>query len=126
MTLNTTARIILHALREQIDPTVDDMEARVAEQGYICCHALTVRSGAAKAAQFAADMARYVLKHNQIAQMRAKHAPNSEYYRYMTGQLDEIRYMLFASANGDPEVVTACGHNTVPVEQTIDALLARA
>ncbi len=96
------------------------------EQGYACCHALTIRAGAAKAEQFATDLARYVLKHNQIAKMRAKHAPNSEYYRYMTGQLDEIRYMLFASANGDPEVVTACGHNTVPVEQTIDALLARA
>jgi hypothetical protein len=114
---------ILRALRSEIAPTISDLEARVAEQGYICCHALTVRAGAAKAEQFAADLAKYVLQHNHLAAMRAKHAPGSEYYRYMTERMDDIRCMLFAWANGDPEIVTACGHNTVPVAQAIDNLL---
>lgn len=123
-TKQTAAAIILRALHEQIDPTVDDIEARVAEQGYTCCHALTVRAGAAKAEQFAADMAEYVLHHNRRAAMRAKHAPGSEYYKYITERMDEIRCAIFAWANGDSEIVTACGHNTAPVEQAIERLLA--
>lgn len=114
---------ILRALRGEIDRTVDEMEARVAEQGYMCCHALTVRAGAAKAEQFAADLSKYVLQHNHRAQMRAKHTPGSEYYRYMTERMDDVRCLLFAWVSGDPEIVTACGHNTVPVAQAIERLL---
>ena len=114
---------IFRALREEIDPTVDEMEARVAEQGYMCCHALTVRAGAAKAEQFAADMAKYVLQHNHRAQMRAKHTPGSEYYKYLTERMDDIRCMLFMWDSGDPEIVTACGHSTVTVTEAIERLL---
>lgn len=123
-TKKQTAAIILRALHEQIDPTVEDVEARVAEQGYTCCHARTVRAGAAKAEQFAADMAEYVLQHNRRAAMRAKHTPGSEYYQYMTERMDEIRCAIFAWANGDSEIVTACGYGTVPVAQAIERLLA--
>ena len=123
MNTQQVTNAILRALRSEIDPTVDEMEARVEEQGFMCCHALTVRAGAAKAEQFAADMAKYVMQHNHRAQMRAKHTPGSEYYRYMTERMDDIRHLLFAWASGDSEIVTACGHNTVPVAQAIDNLL---
>lgn len=116
-------KAILRALREEIDPTVEEMETRVADQGYMCCHALTVRAGAAKAEQFAADLAKYVMQHNHRAQMRAKHSPGSEYHRYMTERMDDIRCMLFAWVSGDPEIVTACGHSTVSVAEAIERLL---
>jgi hypothetical protein len=124
MTLNTTARIILHALREQIDPTVEEIETRITEQGYICCYALRVRAGAAKAEQFAADMAARIAQHNKIVNQATGH--RGEYRAYLLQRAQELRHALFAWANGDSEIVTACDHNTVPVEQTIDALLARA
>ena len=114
---------ILHALRGVIDPTAHEAAIRVAEQGYICCHALTVRAGAAKAEQFAATLAEYVHKHNRFAMMRAKYTPGSEYYRYMTGKMDDTRNLLFAWTSGDPEIVTACGHDIVPVQQAIVSLL---
>jgi hypothetical protein len=124
MTLNTTAHIILASMREQIDPTVEEIETRVSEQGYICCHALTVRAGAAKAEQFAADMAALVAQHNKIVNRAV--GRRGEYRAYLLQQAQELRHDLFAWASGDSEIVTACGHNTVPVAQTIDALLARA
>ncbi|MFY8038893.1 MAG: hypothetical protein ACOVN4_04410 [Bosea sp. (in: a-proteobacteria)] len=124
MTANTIARIILAAMHDQIDPTVDDVEARVREQGYVCCHALTVRAGADKAAQFAADMAALVARHNKI--VTRAHGTRGEYRAYLLQQAEELRHDLFAWTSGDSEIVTACGHNTVPIAKTIDALLATA
>lgn len=114
---------IFHALRGVIDPTVHEMEVRVAEQGYICCHALTVRAGAVKAEQFAAKLSEYVVQHNNRARIRAKHTPGSEYHKYMTERMDDIRNLIFVWASGDPEIVTACGHDMVPVQQAIVGLL---
>jgi DUF1680 family protein len=123
-TQKQTAAIILRALREQIDPTVDAAEAIQAEQGYASCYTQTVKAGAAKAEQFAADIAEYVLHHNRRAAMRAKHTPGSEYYRYMTERMDEIRCAIFAWTSGDSDIVTACGYGIVPVAQAIERLLA--
>jgi len=70
-------------------------------------------------------MAALVEKHNKIV-TRASGQRNGEYRAYLLEQAEELRHNLFAWTSGDSEIVTACGHNTVPVAKTIDALLATA
>ena len=81
---------ILRALHEQIDPMVEWAEARMEEQGYACCHTLTVRAGSAKAAQFAAALAALVEQHNRIV-LRATSCRRGEYRSYLLEQAEELR-----------------------------------
>jgi hypothetical protein len=121
--MNTTyiTNAILRALCTEIDPTVEEMEARVAEPGFACCHALTIRAGAAKAAQFAAGLAQAVAAHNYL--MARAEGARGEYRAYLMEQAEALQYDLFQGVSGDPEIMTACGHSTVPVAQAIDRML---
>lgn len=121
-----TQQTILHALKGVIDPTTHEAEIRAHEQGHICCWVSTVRAGAARAEQFAADLAERVAQANRIATMRERHGAKDGYYEYLTERLRDAQEVVFLALSGDAEMTTAMGHDIVPVQDVIVRLLKAA
>ena len=118
-----TQQTILHALKGVIDPTVHEAEVRAHEQGHACCWVSTVRAGAARAPQFAANLAERVAQANRIAAMRERHGARDGYHEYLSERLRDAQGVVFLALSGDAEMVTAMGHDIVPVQEVLVQLM---